>query len=217
MLFQSTHAAQSLFLGIHVRLILCPMHTVGNAHPCQLILRMTDSHIPGPSLEHACSWSFNMETGQQSKSCPTGDLAKSPSSQRLLKRKALCMHEYDMPVGSGSVHTMCVRRQPQVSSSSTLLEMGSLVLCSLHTRLAGLSGGSVSAIGAGITDAPRFTMVLCAPSAPSNPSSKRPSPLVLFLLCKESRQFNPSMPSTTSDLRGCSPAIAFPTGRLGRG
>lgn len=59
-----------------------------------------------------------------------------------------------------------------------------MLLCSLHTRLGGLSGGSVSAIGAGITVAPRFTGVPCATSPPHPRKLAQSSHL--FLLCKES-------------------------------
>lgn len=129
--------------------------------------------------------------GEQSISCPTGDLAKSPLSRRLLKKNlCVCMnmcvaHACVCSRVSGSVYIPCVRRQTQVSSSFTLLEIGSTVLCSLHTRLGGLSGGSFSAIGAGITVAPRSTGVLCAKSSPHHhPSGNRPSALVSFSCVK---------------------------------
>lgn len=108
-----------------------------------------------------------------------------------------CVHVY---VGVG----VCACHVSEVNcrcgpSSSTLLEMESVVLCSSHTRVAGLqaSGGSgspsaVGALGLQMRDiyapASSFTGVLCAASA-LTPTPLHPSqPSGLILLCEKESQ-----------------------------
>lgn len=154
------------------------------------------------------------------------------------------MHVY---VGVG----VCARRVSEVnrrcgSSSSTLLEMESVVLCSLHTRVAVLqaSGGSVSpsavgALGLQMHDIcyciQLYRGVLCSECSYTYPAPSSPTLWPHPCVRKESRGAqSPHAQHTISDLSpgNCvtnrdqggswasvvvSPASASPTRKLGRG